>query len=427
MRITASSVLLGVMACGTPSEPSTPEQATYRITPQGVWAGNTVTIESQGFRDLGDGAELRLGLTTVPLVAVDDTTMTAMIPSSAGGVYDPVVVMGDSLAVLDQIEVWGFAATRSHGPGGTWLPWDTYAWPKGGVPQVIAGTTSNALAIINLEAEEYRTIPNVYYQLGLRGPGPTPEDSVFLLKPQGQPLQSWKFTTIPEKLGEHPEITGNRQVMRLGLHTWLQTTTTTIAILRRADSNATYQSTIYPANDPQGVYLSPRKDRATLKAPQPAGGSDVPVFAAPSGELAYYAPLKTSQGVDWSADGALLAMGGKEHGGAASSTIVIMNATSGAVLATTTTELEVFAVAFDTRRPYLYVGVTSATGHLAVEVYRRTDLSYLGRMEVPVSDQPCGALANCEGGVLAVGINEVHAFYGWNGSARSSRFFLPSP
>ena len=433
MRVTCAAIaVLGLTACGTPSDPSPPGPATYRITPSALWAGGTVTIESSAFRDLGDGAELDLGLTSIALVRVDDTTMTATLPGDAGGIYDPVVVMEDSLALLEQVEVWGFAATRRYGPESVWLPWDTYVWPRG-EPQVIAGTNNGELAIIDLDTEEIRTIPGVFYPtIGLRGPGATPDDNVLLLKPQGQPLQSWQFGAVPQKLGEHPEIGGNRQVLRLGLHSWLVTWNNRVEVWLRPDSSAAYTvAANYPLNEPQGVHLSPRKDRATLRVNAASVGATpgVPVFDAPSGDLAYYAPVQSAQGVDWSADGGLLAMAGREQPGNPYSRgrIVIMDATSGTVVASVTSELPVFAVAFDDLRPYLYVGVTSLSGHLAVEVYRRTDLTRLALLEVPDSDAGCGTGDICEGGVLAVGAEELHAFYGWNGPARNSRFFLPAP
>jgi hypothetical protein len=425
-------LIVAVVACSAPTDPTPPAPATYRITPNQLWAGATVTVESEAFRTLGEGAELRLGLGSVPLVRVDDTTMTATIPSSAGGVYDPVVVMEDSLAPVDQVVVWGFAATRRYGPEGVWLPWDTYVWPSGEA-QVIAGANTGEIAIIDLEAQATRTIPGVFYPTsGLRGPGATPEDSVFLLKPQGQPLQSWKFGEVPEKIGEHPEIGGNRQVLRLGLHSWLVTFSNRVEVWKRPDSSAAYAvAASYPLNEPQGVHLSPRKDRATLRGNWLGiATNQIPVFDVPSGDLAFHVPLPSTMGIDWSEDGDVLAVVGAAQPTApeAPGTILLLNATTGVVLASATTELGVFAVALDGERPYVYVGVTTASGHLAVEVYSRANLTRLARLEVPENDLVCTLnLGGCHGGVLAVGINELHAFYGWNGLTRDSRFFLPAP
>jgi hypothetical protein len=105
--------------------------------------------------------------------------------------------------------------------------------------------------------------------------------------------------------------------------------------------------------------------------------------------------------------------------------IVVLDATSGALLASNTTEREVFAVAFDDRNPFLYVGVTSATGRPAVQVYQRSNLTLLGEMDVPETDPDCGIGPSCHGGVIALDDEHVYVFYGWNGPTRASRFFRP--
>lgn len=428
MRATAALVLLGLVACGTPTDSTPPQPATYRITPRALWAGGTVTIESQAFRDLGDGAELDLGLGNVPLVRLDDTTLTAIIPSSAGGIYDPVVVMEDSFALLDQVTVWGFAGTRRYGPDGIWFAWDVYVWPEGST-SIIGGTTGNGLTTIDLATDEAATRPGLMSLDALRGPGETYQDSVFILRTTGQAPRSWKLTTNPQLLGEHPEFTLTRQLMRLGLHSWLLTFNNRVEIWSRPDSATPYTITSIAMNESQGVHLSPRRDRATIRAAQvPGAVAGVPVFAAPSGTLAYYVGLRASHAVDWSADGALLAMAGLPPGGPATSgQVFLLNSTTGQSLGAVLTGRPVFGVAIDERRPFLYVGVTSANGRLAVQVYQRPSLNLVAELDVPGTEAVCGLLSDCFGGVLAVGPNEVYAFYGWNGFTRSSRFFLPPP
>jgi hypothetical protein len=218
--------------------------------------------------------------------------------------------------------------------------------------------------------------------------------------------------------------------MRLGLHSWLSTTNNSVRILRRADSTESYtEVATYPVNEVQGVHLSPRKDRATVRANAVVSGPDpfIPVFEAPSGDLAFYAPIQSSQGVAWTADGSLLAMVGRlqptnpEGGGR----ILVLDATTGSLVASTTTAREVFAVAFDDRNPYLYVGVTGATGRPAVQVYQRPGLGLLAELHVPESDPDCGIGPSCHGGVIALDDGHVYVFYGWNGPTRISQFFRP--
>jgi hypothetical protein len=423
----ACYLLLSAAACTTPVDP-TPQPATYRISPQQVWAGATVTIESAAFRELGDGAELDLGLVNVPMVRVDDTTMLATIPSTAGGIYDPAVVMGDSLALLDQVTVWGFAGSRRYGPDGVWFAWDVYVWPEGST-SILGGTLGGGLTTIDLATDEIVTWPGILSLQSIRGPGATPQDSVFLLRATGEPPRSWKLTPNPQLLAEHPEFTFTRQLLRLGTHSWILTANNRVETWTRPDSATAYTVTSIAMNESQGVHLSPRGDRATIRVAQvPFAVAGVPVFAAPSGALAYYVGLRSSTAVDWSADGALLAMAGSPPAGPATDgQVLLLQSGTGQALGSVLTGRPVFGVAIDELRPYLYAGVTSTTGRMAIQVYRRPELSLLAELDMPQTEATCGLLADCFGGVLALGPEELYAFYGWNGFTRSARFFLPPP
>jgi hypothetical protein len=91
----------------------------------------------------------------------------------------------------------------------------------------------------------------------------------------------------------------------------------------------------------------------------------IPVFSAPAGDLAYVVTqLQSSQAVDFSADGELLAIaGGIGVRGEFSDSdrVMLLQASDGAVIADTVFNDEyVFAVAIDPYRPLVYVGVVKA-------------------------------------------------------------------
>jgi hypothetical protein len=395
------------------------------MSPTTGWAGSPVTLHSQAFRNRGAGALLHFGAASTELARVDDTTLSARIPLNAsGGSVTPTFELDGYSVPLSTVTVYGNGGVQI-------LPLqpatNAYAWSRAGHAVLVAGTVTcpaqcqGGLALFDLDA---RTVLSTLGGLNpwacLRDPGPSYLDSVFVVCGTSDSLEAWRLLPAPARLATNPSGI-SWDAIQLGPTQWLlaskyQITTPAVTV-------STFQ--------PQGVHMSPRHDRATLRTLGLGGGpcfctqlAGIPVFAVPSGDVAYLvSQLRASEGVDFSPDGDLLAMVGGVTGYVSDSDrVLLMRASTGEVLADTTLyKRGVFAVAIDPYRPLLYVGL-SGGAKPTVLVLDRTTFRVLGEMQA-VDAEPTGSC--CFFGVIAV--NSQDALYVWGGNQSTSvwRFTLP--
>jgi hypothetical protein len=424
LAILTVTAVLGTQGCSSPTQPPPPGAATYAVAPLSPWAGGTVRITSEALRGIGDDAGLRLGLATFPLQRLDDTTLSLVVPSTAGGVYDPVLVLGDSLILLDQIIVSGFLDGQAYGPR---FIHDVYPRSVAGNAGVMGGTLDRAFVVIDLESFGVSTtVGNALDFSRLRGPGATPDPEVVLLRPLGGEVASWRLDGVPHVVEMHPEVTAARgNVARLGPQTWYLSHEDRLEVWHRETTTDPFTIQSTPATEAGGIRISPRGDRAAVRVGR-IGDTEpgVPVFGLPGGEVAYHLPLRSVQDADWSADGGLLAVVGGATAGAVTGSVLLLDAGSGAVRQLATTTRPVFSVAFDARRPLVYVGTTTESVHPAVLVYDRETLALLGEMRVQGSQPTCGQ-QDCRGGLVVVAADYLFVFWSVTGPARAYRFLLP--
>jgi hypothetical protein len=432
--------LVLAFAAAACAEPLSLETFEARVLAAEGWAGNDIAITSPGF-----GATWLLPsawLDDEPLAVhrIDDTTVAATLPPVSGS--HTLTVRGIRIEPLVvPLTVYGYAGFDDGYP---FIIGDVLVWPRTGHASVL-GVSSGGLASIDLDTRVVTVFDSVFDPArcwgGLRGPGVTPRDSVFVVLPIGSPsVESWRIGPTPVRLDVHPEHGIPRQLMQLGDDVWLRGGAHSLAIRWRTDSMQPYQEIGYLVEETEGVHLSPRKDRATVRVDHAADG--LPVFDVPSGDLAYRVDdLKVAAGVDFSADGELLAVvGGTTWFESPTGRVVLLEASTGRVLQDTTLDLHVFAVAIDPVRPWLYVGATdpdSSRREADDRLLRfRPILVVLERSTFRViatlrggPDAPWGCHYQCYKGVIALSDAPfAYVVWGWDPPATIAwRFALPPP
>ena len=390
------------------------------IFPTTLWSGGTILLRSDAFRTGGTGATLQVGGMGEDLTRVDDSTMTARIPNTVSGTIMATAVVNGVPANLTALTVYGFAETVNYSPQ---LGEDVYVWPRDGHARIMGGSGEDGpnpgLALIDLDTRAVTSFPGILNTNNLRGPGATFQDSIFLLKNSlnglNGPVEVWRLLPTPTLLESHPEIRTSRQAMRFGPNAWF---TSQSNLISYPGGELTF------ANEPEGVFMSPRHDRATITVDNIPTG--VPVFNVPDGTLAYAVPQLTSaQGVDFSPDGALLAIaGGRTGRPEGPGRILLLNAATGTVIRDTTVDRRVFAVAIDPVRPLLFVGLIAADDRPVVLVLDRNSFKTLGELAVPTTAPSC--FLGCYKGVIALSnAPALYVFWGYNGASRAYRFTMP--
>lgn len=377
--------------------------------PASAWAGGHLPISSESFRNRGIGAALRIGAVTVLLEREDETTMVAPLPGGLpGGAVTPVLFIDGFTVTLPSVFIAGYTGAQTHAQT---IGADTYTWPRTGRASVM-GQTQQGIALFDLEAGTIAN-PAVPTNASVRGPGPTPQDSVFLLR-NGTSIQAWRLGPSPAWVATYDDFYNliPRQMMLLSENVmlWVPGQHLYRVATRSAPGAPFDQGGDHQAEEVEGVYLSPRKDRGTVRVDHIASG--IPVFDAATGQAAYTVTgLVTTYGVDFSADGALLALGGRAGTTARPPRVLLLDAATGTVLADTLLDREIFAVAFDPDRPLLYVGVVEPGVGPVVLVLDRATFALRGEMRAPGPVE--SASSCCYRGVIALNRDPaaMHVFW----------------
>lgn len=421
-RRLAGPALMAAVICvatGCQSHDSTtPPASPFVISPAAAFAGSTVTIHGSDFRALGTGAAaLTIGDTDVTLSRLDDTTMSALVPATAGGVLTPVLKLNQRQVPLAPITVFGFAEMQTFDT----FPIEPVVWPRTGHAVIMGFAFFTDLEFIDLDTKTITSYPAI--NCCLNSPGATYQDSVFVFRSRDDSLEAWRVLPVPTRIASAAGFCcgSGWEALQLGPDRWLRASKYQI-------STPTGLTSIV---QPQDSYMSPRHDRAMFGALAASGGpslgtplATVPVFAVPSGTVAYLSPLAAVIGVDFSPDGELLAMvGGSVYIGAIKR-IVLLRAATGEILGDTTIDRNVYAVAIDPVRPLLYVSTMTAM-RPTVLVLDRSTFRVLGEMQAPAFAFAQADLGSfIQGGVIALNSqNGLYLF--WQQTAW--RFTLPEP
>lgn len=381
------------------------------------WVGTPLSIHSQAFRTRGAGAFLRFGTVTAPLVRSDDTTLSAQIPTTLkAGPVTPVVELDGYSISLASITVYGYAEAQI-------LPLvaaEGLAWPRTGNASLMAQTV-NGLSLFDLNARTVNTFNGVgTYNGCMFSPGPTYLDSVFAVCGAGGMVETWRLLPTPIRLAITP-YSLSWEAIQMDSVSWLLANKDFV----QAPSGST---ALFEAAGP--VY-SPRHDRALFKAfgvngrfglPDSPG---IPVFSAPSGAVAYFLPqLKWTFAADFSADGEWLAIAGGSGAypqPADTLTVLMVRASTGEVVASAALpHVGARVLAFDPRRPFVYLGNGGPNGR--VVVLDRTTLQPIATMDASEPD-PLGR----GGGPGVIALDSQNGLYFWpgNGATIVWHFILP--
>lgn len=430
-RLRRSLLAIAALAGAACSDASVGGGLDAPITPIGarIWAGSTLQLRSQSFRDHGDGATFVAGATSIPLVRVNDTTMSVTLPTTMGGSVSAHIDFAGTAVALPALQIAGFASIAQ--PPGADIVWDVYATTRNGHAAAV-GTTGVGLVFVDLEtATTSAPVAGSNYSW-LRGPGATYQDGVYLLRAANDPVASWDFTgATPTKVATHPVASSTRQAMRLGPNAWFVSTSNQFQTLVRTNDIDPYITTTTVATETEGVYMSPRHDRATIAVDRVLSG--VPVYDVPSGNLAYtLTELKSVQGVAFAPDGAQFALaGGSVDKPEDPGRVLLVDAASGSVQRTVTLDRSVFGVAIDPARSVVYVGVNQAVAgpveaRPSIVVLDKATFAVVGEMAVPSTAMGC-QFGSCYKGVMSLGSDgALYMFWSFNGPARVYKFALPA-
>lgn len=419
---------IGAVACdGTIA----PETFPVRVAVTEAWSGAEVPIVSRGFGATWLLPSVWLDDVALAVRRLDDTTVAATLPVASGP--HALTVRGlHTEPTTVPVTVYGYAGADDAYPD---IIADVLVWPRTGHASVL-GVSQLGLTLIDLDAKTVTAFDSLFDPArcwdGLRGPGVTYRDSVFVVLPIGSPsVESWRFWPTPAPVAVHLSVGIPRQVMQLGPDTWFTGGAHSSRILSRADSSQPYQEATIQMEETEGVHLSPRKDRATIRVDRAWGG--IPVFDVPSGAVAFWITAQeVAAGIDFSADGELLAVvGGTTWFESPTGRVLLLRASDGAILQDTTLDLQVFAVAIDPVRPWLYVGAAEPDGsplgsaHPVVLVLDRSTFRLIATLRVPENAPSCSY--GCYKGVIAVSASRsVYAVWGYAPPATIAwKFTLP--
>lgn len=390
-------------------------------SPTTLWAGGEFHVSGAALSQRGEGASLALGTLRIPLLRHDATTLSAVLPDSTpGGVVTPALLLDGYRIPLSTATIHGF--TRSQAWDRSSLN-DTYAWPRDGAASAL-GQGSEGLVLFDLDAGTSRVL-DVPSTTNVRGPGPTPDPDVFMIRNGGR-VQSWRLRPVPQLVELFDDFynTSTRQIMQMSANAmFIAPGQHEFSTYSRPNPATPFARVVgfEQAEEVEGVYLSPRHDRATVRVDGVTLG--VPIFDAVTATIAYRAPMRGSHGVDWSTDGARLLMGGRGMVSPYSPRLVVLDAGTGGVLQARDFAQTIASVAWDDLRPYSYVVLEDRERGLSLQVLDKSTLEVVATMRPPGAAE--AATDCCYRAVIAPSrlTNTVHVFwwrYSWT-------FTLPAP
>ncbi|HEY3934328.1 MAG TPA: hypothetical protein VGL65_06875 [Gemmatimonadales bacterium] len=429
-RSTCVLVLLAAAACNDPN--TLPVTYQYTTTPVAAWAGSAMTVVSAGLAAHTDTGFVELGAFHLPVHWVNDTTVTVTLPDTISGAFAPMLQLGNWTQALDSVTVYGYADVASY-PFQS--DWDTYAWPRNGPhAMIVTSGDDDTLHFVDLDTHQFTSLGGEMTHGGagnaLWGPGPSYNGSFYLqgdLPPQHD-YAAWALLPLPSQVAGSLVWSigladGTQNVMRLGPTTWFASGKAGSYIITAPDSNTTSvdwnsgQSVAGIGGNMNGLYLSPRGDRATVSPVNSPGG--VPVFAMPSGSVAFRVTgfQVNVRDVDFSPDGSLLAMAG-DSGGLYH--VALVDATTGTVLHEANLAGGALSVRIDPARSALFVATAVADSsaspvvwHPAVVAFDLSTFRVIGELETPRASpaSSCTPTNGCGVGRLAISPTGSMYFY----------------
>ena len=302
MRFVACTVLAFVLAgCEDSTDPDPTPPPECAVSPAAQWAGGTVLVRSQFFDGLDSLPPVTAAGIAMVTVRVDDSTVSATLPSIPTQTAAVEVVDGTTHYLVDSVGVVGFRKKTTATPMAIGNPvlLLTLSGPVG-IAGIYPGVSPGAIGIVNLrEARNDVVLGLRPLQAGmLRGVGATYKPGTFILWDSADIAGEWQLLpavafsdTVPTAL----QNVLNRNVARLSEDVWLVTHNHATDVVRSGAPTIRFQF-----EDPFAFHLSLTADRALM-----SGGGSM-VLRMSTGDTVYRMPITTTHGAAFTADGSTL-------------------------------------------------------------------------------------------------------------------------
>jgi hypothetical protein len=304
LRTATAATLPLLSACDHPSAPVLHDVS---VSVSEAWSGQEILVRSQGFSRAVELPRVRLDTLQLLVRRVDDTTVAASLPPTAG--FHTLAVEGTSLSPFETvIRVYGFAG-MSEGPRVTGY---LLQYPPAG-PMAFVANGDTGLVLADLQSGATQTFPSsIHAPWCMRGAGPSYNPAEVLLRTGPEPFtcgnrtQVWSLQDTPT-LVDSTGLSTPRLMARLAQNAWLVSTHHMICTygLGNPGSCLTMEET-------NAIRISPRADVA-VPLIHYAFGAGVPVFDAASGLPRYsIRVLANAGGVAFTPDGGTLYVAGED-------------------------------------------------------------------------------------------------------------------
>lgn len=379
-------------ACSDPAEPPLPA---FSIAPAAQWSGGVVTIRSSYFANRSQVPFILADGDTLALAAVDDSTVTTVLPLGHTGPVVFSMARGNRTDTLGTVGRVGFHT--KYGMLGS-LDGELLATDSAGLPVVLGGEVNGAQNrewvmrvrpnFLNMGTIRLKQISTPFYGLA---PSVTPGEFVVLDTTDSARVANL-LLTAPAITGTVPWVgtAGGRHIVRLSPGIWLFTSSHSSWTRTEADSSEVAR---VQTESPYNVFLSPRGDRTTMSTVVAQTlGNGVPVFDNATGTVAYRLPLLSIEAATFSPDGAtLFIVGGNQY---RSDTLIALDATTGAVTLPRVTlpdSMHAFSLAYRAASGGQLLVAAANKHKLALLVYQAGNLELLGILPSDYSsDDDCG-------------------------------------
>lgn len=396
-------------ACSDPAEPPLPG---FSVSPATQWSGGGVTVRSSYFSNRTQAPIIVADGDTLPLTAVDDSTVTTLVPQGPSGPVVFALARGTRTDSLGTVARVGYSGSRTvNFPT---LDGLLVAADSAGAPEVF-GAISTTLTGYRAQVARLKVVPGVSQLLDLRQPdkmeygmAPSITPGVFAVRDSTDTLRMARLVDdVPTVTGTVPWVgTGtSRQVSLLSTGIWLLTFSHFTRTRTEADSSIIVE---VASESPYRVFLSPRGDRTTLATVVTGVEGGIPVFDNATGTVAYRLSFRDIRAAAFSPDGATMYVaGGQQY---SPDSLLAVDAASGTVqVPRLRLPLGLYAMglAYRPTGDQLLVGATDtyhpgAPTNLYLLVYRASTLELIGTLPSPFE---CGELMQgerCHSGVVTL-------------------------
>lgn len=403
--ITAALVLA---ACSDAPVSILPDDVEIRLLNPVEWPAQELVLRSEAFAAYGGLPEILLDSTPLLAVRADDSTVTAVLPDSAGD-YDLTVRYRGGRRT-GTIRLAGYRVQRTAPALSGWpLPLAP------GAPVVIANA-NDSVKRIDLRTGQSVTLPIPVNEQCILSPGPSYRTNATVTSRGGNCSGTLSWHLGPGTMLDSGPGNGNYLRAETAPGVWFSAGHHHAGF---SPAPASQPSSLgYQLEEVERLILSPS---GLLAAPllQSSHTVDVPVFNAASGTVAYRVPMRQMMGAAFSPAGDTLFAAGQYFGPDTWQRFVSMLPNGQVVMLDSINTGQIFDLVLDTDTPFLFaLAYGRVTTYYAPVIYviDRASMALLATMRVPESAK---CLGFCNQVILGLdrATNRIYAIgvYGWMG------------